>query len=291
MNSLRAKIFDVVRDDDNAKSTNWFDWLIIILILLTVVSLILDSFDMPDWFFVISRWFEVISVGIFTIEYLLRVWTAPYLYPQISPIKARVRYIFSVMALIDLIAILPVYIPFIIPVDLRALRVVRVFRLLRVFKINRYTNAFGIITEVFKRKVSQLISSISAIAVLLIVASILMYNVEHVAQPGVFKNALSGLWWATSIVTGFGFGDIYPVTILGRVLTFVISFLGIGLIAVPTGILSAGFVEIYQEDAATEKGNPRGLSGEEITFVQELLESSEITSAQYEHIVGTKEEP
>lgn len=290
MNSLRNRVFEIIRDDDNAKSPNWFDWLVIVLIILTVFSLIFESFDMPAWFDWANDWFEIISVGIFTVEYLLRVWTAPYLYPHLSAAKARIRYIFSFMALIDLVAILPMYIPFIIPVDLRALRVVRVFRLLRVFKINRYASAFDVIIEVFRRKKNQLISSLFAIAVLMVVASILMYNVEHDAQPEVFKNALSGLWWAASIVTGFEFGEIYPITVLGRFLTFAISFLGIGLIAVPTGILSAGFVEIYHDTSAAQKSNPYDLTEEEISFTQELLDNGEITLAQYDHITGLKEE-
>lgn len=289
MASRREKVFQVIRDDDNAKSPNWFDWLIVILIVLTIGSLILDSFDMPEWVHIASDWFEAISVGIFTVEYFLRVWTAPYLYPNLSPAKARIKYVFSLMAIVDLVAIVPSYLPFIFPVDLRAIRVVRIFRLLRVVKINRYTSAFEVISEVFRRKASQLVSSLFAIAVLLVVASILMYNVENPAQPEVFKNAFSGLWWASSIVTGFEFGDIYPITVLGRVVTFVIAFLGIGLIAVPTGILSAGFVEVYQENSALEKGNPRGLTSEEITFTQELLEAGQITLAQYKDIVGTED--
>jgi voltage-gated potassium channel len=147
------------------------------------------------------------------------------------------------MALIDLFAILPFYVPFIIKIDLRVLRMLRIIRLFRVFKINRYTTALAIIGRVFKQKKHQLISSILVVFLLMIVASVLMYNVEHDAQPEAFSNAFSALWWAVATFTTVGYGDIYPITVMGKILSAVIAILGIGLVAVPTGIISAGFIE------------------------------------------------
>lgn len=119
----------------------------------------------------------------------------------------------------------------------------RIIRLFRVFKINRYTNALVSIVKVFKNKQSELLSSIFVVLLLMIVASVLMYGVENKAQPEVFRNAFDALWWALATLTTVGYGDIYPITVLGKILSAVIAILGIGLVAVPTGIISAGFME------------------------------------------------
>ena len=193
---------------------------------------------------------------VFTIEYLLRIWTADILYPEYGKIVSRIKYAFSFMALIDLFAILPFYVPLLIPIDLRTLRILRVIRFLRIFKVSRYTNALSIIGTVLKNKSSQLISSMFVVALLMLTSSIIMYNIENPAQPDVFTNAFSGLWWAIATFTTVGYGDIYPITALGKVLSAIIALLGIGLVAVPTGIISAGFREqMEQEKTNTESDN------------------------------------
>ncbi len=195
---------------------------------------------------------ENFSVVVFTIEYALRLWTATCVYENTSHLKARVKYIFSFMPLIDLLAILPFYLPFIFPVDLRVLRLIRLLRLMRIFKLNRYTRALSAIGNVLKNKASQLISAVFVVFLLMIIASILMYSFENEAQPNVFENAFSGLWWAVATFTTVGYGDIYPITVLGKILSSVMAMLGIGLVAVPTGIISAGFVEAVQNDEKVE---------------------------------------
>lgn len=179
----------------------------------------------------------------------MRVWTSDLLYSNCSPLNSRFKYVFSFMALIDLFAILPFYIPFIIPIDLRILRMIRIVRLFRVFKVNRYTRALSTIGNVFKNKKSQLLSSVFVVVLLMIVASVLMYNVENEAQPEAFSNAFSALWWAVATLTTVGYGDIYPVTVLGKILSGIIAVLGIGLVAVPTGIISAGFIEVLDDES------------------------------------------
>lgn len=124
----------------------------------------------------------------------------------------------------------------------------RIVRLFRVFKLNRYTSALSTIATVFKKKKSQLISSIFVVLLLMIIAAVLMYSIENEAQPDVFENAFSALWWAIATLTTVGYGDIYPVTVLGKILSAVIALLGIGLVAVPTGIISAGFMETIDHD-------------------------------------------
>lgn len=241
---LKERIYNIIRDDDeNDLISNIFDGIIITLIIINVITVIADTFNLPDLIQKILNIIEIISVVIFTVEYLLRVYTAELLYNDLKPFKARFKYIFSFMAIIDLLAILPFYLPFIFPIDLRVLRALRIVRLFRIFKVNRYTSALSSIAEVFKKKKSQLLSSIFIVFILMIIAAVLMYNVENAAQPETFNNAFSALWWAVATLTTVGYGDIYPITALGKILSATIAILGIGLVAVPTGIISAGFME------------------------------------------------
>lgn len=244
MKKLKVRIYKLIRDDDiNDLASNIFDGIIISLIILNVVLVILDTFKLPYWFSDVSYYIEFISIIIFTIEYILRIWVSDISRPNDNPIIARIKYIFTFMAVVDLLAILPFYLPLVIIIDLRALRLLRVFRLVRLFKVNRYTNALKAIADVFKNKKSQLISSLFIILILMIISSIIIYNVENSVQPEVFSNAFSGMWWAIVTLTTVGYGDIYPITITGKVFSAIISVLGIGLIAIPTGIISAGFIE------------------------------------------------
>lgn len=133
------------------------------------------------------------------------------------------------------------------------LRMLRVLRLIRAFKLNRYTHALHDIGEVFRKKASQLISSMLVVSFLMVISSVLMYDAEHEAQPETFANAFSGLWWAIATLTTVGYGDIYPVTTIGRVMSAIIALLGIGLVAVPTGIITAGFSEQISQKQKNEE--------------------------------------
>lgn len=252
---VKIFIFDLIRDDDiNDLKAKIFDSIILLLIIQSVISVILSTFsDLPHIIITINNNLESISITIFSIEYLARVWVSDLYHPEQSKLKTRIKYIFSFMAIIDLLAILPFYIPFLINTDLRALRVLRLSRLMRIFKLGRYFTALNIVVNVLKRKKEQLLSSIFVVGVLMVFASILMYYFEHDAQPTVFQNAFSGLWWAIATLTTVGYGDIYPITMLGKILSSFIAILGIGLVAVPTGIISAGFSEELEVEKSDEK--------------------------------------
>ncbi len=241
---------------DNHKSlgNTIFEGFIIFLIIVNVLLIILDTFDniaaeIQSIFITV----EVFSVVVFTIEYLIRLWTADFIYPNLKPTRARLKYIFSFLAIVDLFAILPFYLPFIVSVDLIILRVIRLLRLFEIFKANRYVHAFSVVARVIRGRAAQLISSYFIIFVLMIISSILMFYCEHDAQPDVFSNALSALWWAISTITTADFGGIYPITLLGKILNSIISILGIALIAVPTGIISAGFLDELSKENDLEK--------------------------------------
>lgn len=254
---IKRRIFNIINPvEEHNILSRIFDFFIISVIIINVLMVIIDTFDnvplkLKNTFSII----ETISLIIFTVEYILRLWTADLIYPEKSKTKARTKYIFSFMALIDLMSILPFYLPFIFPFDLRVLRTLRLLRLFRLFKINRYTNALTMIGNVIKKKLPQLISSMVVVFIMMIIASVMMYNIEHDAQPEVFRNALSGMWWAIVTLTTVGYGDIYPVTVLGEILGAVIALLGIGFVAIPTGIISSGFVETMEsgkENCETE---------------------------------------
>lgn len=246
---IREKIYALIRDDDqNTLSSNIFDGVIISLIIVNIGLVICDTFALPTWYSKLSKTVEIISIVIFSIEYALRLLTADLKYPDVKKSYAYVKYVFSFMAIIDLLAILPFYIPFLFKIDLRVLRALRIFRLFRILKFGHYTAAIRLIGEVLKKKRHQLFSSMLVILILMIIASVLMYNAEHEAQPQVFKNAFSGLWWSVATFTTVGYGDIYPITTVGKILSSVIALLGIGLVAVPTGIISAGFIETADKE-------------------------------------------
>jgi voltage-gated potassium channel len=253
--SFRQKIYNLIKDDKSkSKAGLVCDWLIISFILISVIQITINTFPMDDNWAPVSNIIEYITIGVFTIEYILRLWTAPIIYPQKTPLKARLRYLVTPLAIIDLLAILPFYIPFVIPMDLRALRAIRIIRLLRLLKLSRYTDAMSILGKVIRQKSSQLLSAVFVVGLLLFVASLLMFTIENKAQPETFSNLFDAFWWAVATLTTVGYGDIYPITAFGKVLSGIIAVLGIGMVAIPTGIISAGFIgELDKEKKSKEK--------------------------------------
>ncbi len=253
MATIKEKTFDILdKSEQNGIVEKIFDVIILSLIVTNVLAVIIEpSIADPD-FIKALRVFENISIIAFTIEYLLRIWVADLWRKDKGKIVSRILFIISPMALIDLAAILPFYIPFLIPVDLRVLRILRVFRLFRILKVNRYTNALTSLIKVIKAKADQLISAVFVIFILMIMASVLMYNVENVAQPDKFNTVFDGMWWSISTLTTVGYGDIYPITAFGKILAAVIALLGIGIAAIPTGIIASGFTELVQEAKNTD---------------------------------------
>lgn len=238
-------IFDILdKSEQNGIVERIFDIFLLSLISLNVVATIIESsIKSPD---VLAglKIFEVFSIITFSIEYMLRLWVSDFYHPEYPHWKARLKYAISGMAIIDLLAILPFYLPFLIKVDLRALRILRLFRLMRILKLNRYTESMMTILRVVRKKSSELISAIIVVLVLMVVAASLMYSVESVAQPEVFASMGDALWWAVATLTTVGYGDIYPITLLGKLLASLIALLGIGIVAIPTGIIVNGFAEM-----------------------------------------------
>lgn len=242
----KRRIFDVIQigfDEDVGSRT--FDIVLMLLILTNLFISIYATFDSSQPYMGIMNTIELVTVVAFGIEYGLRLWTAEYLYPKVSKRKAMVKYIRSFNGVIDLLAFLPYFLPIFVPAGVVAFRMFRVVRIFRLFRINAYYDALNVIGDVIVSKKDQILSSVFIILVLMMASSLFMYSLEHEAQPEVFQNAFSGFWWAVSTLLTVGYGDIYPITIPGRIFGIMITFLGVGMVAIPTGILSAGFVEQY----------------------------------------------
>lgn len=189
---------------------------------------------------------DEITVFFFAIDYALRIITAEQQYKGYSTGKAIGKYVTSGYGIIDLLSFLPHYMPTFFPAGAAVFRMLRVVRIFRLFRINAYSDSLSLIGNVLSKKKTQLLASVFVIILLIMASSLCMYSVEHEAQPDVFRNAFSGVWWATSTLLTVGYGDIYPITPMGQFLGIIITFLGVGLVAIPTGIISAGFVEEYQ---------------------------------------------
>lgn len=244
--NLRKRIFEIIqignREDIPSKL---FDVCIVFIILLNIVLTFLLTFDLKASTIAVLEKIEFVTIVIFLIEYALRIWTADYLYPETNHLTAKMRYLISFYGIVDMLTILPYFMPFILPSGAVAFRMFRVVRIMHLFRINANYDAFNVITDVLKDKRDQLISSVFLISILLMASSLCMYDLEHAAQPENFSNAFSGIWWAVSTLLTVGYGDIYPITVGGRIMAIVIAFLGVGVVAIPTGIISAGFVEYF----------------------------------------------
>ena len=188
---------------------------------------------------------EAFTVAFFAVDYGLRVWTAQFIRPGMPERRAVWKYMTSFTGVVDLLSWLPYYLPFFFPAGAAVFRILRVVRIFRLFQINAYYDSLNVIGEVINSKRQQLFSSVFIILVLMLASSLCMYSLENEAQPEVFSNAFSGIWWSVSTLLTVGYGDIYPITIPGKIMGIFISFLGVGMVAIPTGIISAGFVDQY----------------------------------------------
>ena len=241
----RLRLFEIVEigaaDDRLSRA---YDLFYTLTILLNLAATVLSTFDGAEAKYgTLLGWIEMVTVAAFAVDYILRLVTADFRYRGFSRGRATWKYIISFGGVIDLLSFLPVYLPFFFPAGAAAFRLVRVIRIFRLFRINAYYDSLSVITNVITSKKNQLVSSVCIILVLMLASSLCMYSLEHEAQPEVFRNAFSGIWWSASTLLTVGYGDIYPVTVMGKFLGIVITFLGVGMVAIPTGIMSAGFVE------------------------------------------------
>ncbi len=246
MSKYKKQIYNIIQiGNKEDRPSKVFDYVIVISIIINLAVTLMATFNELEPLYGLFAVLEWITAVIFTVEYVLRVWTADMIFPDKKPWVSRLLFIISIFGLIDLFAILPTYLPVFFPQGAVAFRMFRVIRVFRLFKINSQYDAFNVIIDVIKDKKNQLFSSLCMILILIIASSLCMYSVENRVQPENFQNAFSGVWWATSTLLTVGYGDIYPITTVGKFLAMIVSFLGVAMVAIPTGIISAGFVEQY----------------------------------------------
>ena len=246
---VRKRIYELLgvarKGDTASKIVNVF---IVSLIGLNVVAIILESIASvkavaPGAFLI----FDCLSVGIFTVEYLLRIWSCVERPGHNAAVGGRVRFALRPMSIVDLLAIVPFYLPF-TGLDLRFVRILRMMRIFRIAKLARYSRSLQTMRRVILSKKEELITTGSILLLLIIIAASLLYFAENRVQPEVFSSIPAAMWCAIVTLTTVGYGDIFPVTLLGKLMASVIAILGIGMFAVPTGILGAGFIEEMNQD-------------------------------------------
>ncbi len=242
--------------------SRFFDGAMLVLILLNVLAVIFGTVHWVEEMFgpelMLFEWF---SVAIFTVEYIVRIWSCT-AHPQYAgPIRGRLRWVISPMALVDLIAVAPFYLP-IVGLDFRAVRSLRLLRIFRLLKLGRYVSAMQLFADVARSRREEMVLTSIVVILLLVLTSSLMYFAEHHAQPEAFQDIPTAMWWSIATLTTVGYGDIYPITPIGKVLGAFSAVLGIGLFALPTAILGTGFLEEIQKrknaeaETETQKEGP-----------------------------------
>ena len=215
-------------------------------ILIAIIAIMASTFEEMKPYHVLLFSITYISSFVFLIEYVLRIFSAPALYPDLSNIKARLKYTFSFYGFVDFVAILPCIMTYFLW-NTSAIHAVVLPYIFTIFKLIRHSRSFRLIGKVLSSVKSELATAYTACMILVCFSAILMYYIERDAQPEVFKNVGDGIWWSVVAFTTTGYGDIYPITPLGKLLGIIISMVGVAVIALPTGIVGSAFVNIMQE--------------------------------------------
>jgi voltage-gated potassium channel len=238
-------ILESVSNEPVEKAVNGF---LMGLIILNIAAALLYSVEplrakYSEYFYV----FEVFSVAVFSVEYVLRLWVCVLDTRYAKPFSGRLKFALTPLLLVDLASVLPFYLPLLLPFDFLLLRSFRLLRLIRMFKIGRYSRSLKLFGKIVREKRSDLVMSTAIMLVFLILASTFMYLVEREAQPVEFASIFSAMWWAISTFTTVGYAGLSPITLAGKIIGSLMAVLGIGLFALPVGIVAAGFMEEAQK--------------------------------------------
>ena len=236
---MRRYLYYLLEQNSSNPLVRLVNLLLMLLIMTNVVAVILASdraiyLELQVFF----DNFELFSIIVFSMEYLVRTWICVENPRYRSSVTGRLRYMVSPMALVDLVAVLPFYLGIIFNIDTRFLRVLRLFR---IFKLSRHFSAMSVLLTVIKNELATLVSAIFIMLVLVVLASAGMFLVERDIQPETFGTIPRAMWWATITLTTVGYGDVIPISAAGKILGIFITILGVGMAALPAGIIASGF--------------------------------------------------
>lgn len=288
--TLRQRVANILDDDSTYWLSRLINFIIISAIVITVIAIILESEPLlHHQNRAIFFWIESVTLIIFCIEYICRVWSAPDLpkYRELPAMRARLTYMRSFHAVVDLFAILPVLLSFFV-VDLRFLRVIR---LLRIFKLTRYSSAMNTLLIVIKNEARAFFSVVFVLMIVLVIASSCIYIIEHEAQPEAFGSIPRSMWWSIVTLATVGYGDVSPITPLGKLFAGLIIIVGIGLVALPAGLLASGFSEQLHKNKADYRSAIEAtladgvISPEEHQVLRNLRDKYGITSEEAEAMI------
>ncbi len=263
-NRVMQRAYEILEGTTNDKVTKIFQIFIIALITVNVIVVIIETEEsvLDDYGYLFTP-FEVFSIIIFTGEYVGRIIVCK-LNPKYQNSKfAVLRFVFTPMMLVDLAAILPFFLPFVVT-DTRFIRIIRLLRLFRLFKLARYSDPMQTLGQVFKSKAGDLAVAFFILFIVLIFASSLMYYAEHEAQPDAFSSIPASMWWGIVTLTTIGYGDVYPITIPGKLIAAGVAVIGIAVYAIPTGIMASAFTEELRKKKE-ENNNTCPHCGKDIT--------------------------
>lgn len=255
MTELKKQLFDIleVADPDNnlcGKYEKFMFTLIVLNICVTILSTVQEIHQPGRVFF---YWFDLFSLTVFTAEYMAKLWVCRLDERYNSVILGRLRYMLTPVMLLDLTVIIPLYLPLVFGFDARFMLMFRMLRLAQFLRLTRFLHNFHRLARVLRNKKDDLIATFGVIFLLLIISSSLMYYAEYNAQPDKFSSIPAAMWWGIVTLTTIGYGDLYPVTSLGKLIGAFVAILGIGMVALPTGIIGSGFLE----ELASKKSKDR----------------------------------
>lgn len=238
---MKRKIYDII----NSKIWNN---MISILVVISIVQIVLESFQsIFEKYNFVFKGVELVIIIIFTTDYIFEIYTSEIRYKK-GKFKSILKFMTSFEGIIDLLSMLPFYMPLIIRMDLRFLRILRLGRIIRMFKIKRVEKAINVLKRVWRKEKDILFVTIMFAFSVVLISAIIMYNLENPVQPDKFPNIVATMWWSVATLTTIGYGDVYPVTAGGKILATCVAMMGIGFVAVPTGLISAGFVSEIREE-------------------------------------------
>jgi voltage-gated potassium channel len=259
MESVKLRVYQILTDPPEGDRVGGaFSTFIFVLIAVNVLATVLETVrSLGEPYAHVFYAVEVFSVAVFSIEYVLRLWSCTSAEEFRHPVRGRVKVATQIMPVVDLLAILPFYLQVLIPgLDLRFVRALRLFRIFRVFRAGRLAEAIRILTAVLRSRREEILASFVVIMIVVVLAANVMYLLEHHAQPEVFSSVPAAMWWAIVTVTTIGYGDVVPHTAVGRFMGGVMALLGIVMLALPVGVLGSGFVEEVERRRGKGAGDP-----------------------------------